>query len=263
MRSPMQALFVLLAAGGGGACDYSFDAETDKFSCGSNDDCLEGYVCGGHTMVEGDPFSFCVKTADAMVGFRLTTMYDATTSTDLSICNFDVAIGVPNAVLARQVWMVTSSSGADSAGYPDDPEALTIAPWSVSPLGAEACVGTMPPNGKLNLVCRLPVTDGGAAIKSAAIWVAMYDNAKPNPGKSDWWAVVVGKANVAAGELLASVYAPTFDSYRNDADACNQAVNQRVCPRASKPASICASCGLDTDCPSGFRCSALNCVHRQ
>ena len=260
MRRSMRWPLAVLALVSGFACSYGFDAETDRFACDVNDDCLDGFVCGGHTMTKDGPLSYCVKAGVATIGFRVTTMYDATTSTDGTTCTFDEVSNLLGHALARQVWMATSDKLVADAAYSTDPQ-LAVTLNNATALSDTGCVGTMQATGKLQLTCRLPAANGWESVRSAAVWVAMYDSAKQNPGPSDWWAVVASTGDLGDGQLYAASYVPTFDEYMDDDHACSQAVSKRVCPPSSSSTFQCGSCTANAQCPSGFHCASPACVH--
>jgi hypothetical protein len=121
MRARIMALaWVLVAAGA--ACGPGFDPEGDYFKCASNDDCLDGYVCGGHTLISNSVTSYCVAEEEATVGFYLRApQATGGVPTLTPPCGFSATNGGAGGTIDYSVWIETSQKTVLQEGYDPSP----------------------------------------------------------------------------------------------------------------------------------------------
>ncbi|MBI5511988.1 MAG: hypothetical protein HY903_24790 [Deltaproteobacteria bacterium] len=256
----MKMRFVLFLSGGvlsSAACGYGFDPDIDHFACESNDDCGDGYVCGGQTLNGRDVIAYCVSAEQAVLGVHLATS-DIGFRVDGQAgktCDYKDTADRTGKVPGYTVWMSTSASAG--AAFATDPEAA-----SLTPVPHDQCVGGVASTGRLSLLCRQSL-GAGPAPKAAAMWVAIHDAEEPGDDPSDWWVLVAGSADLpSAAPFSVAPNVPAFDwNIDADAAACDQALRTRSCGTAGTPPTVaCVGCATATvvtgiSCPAGFECT--------
>ena len=248
-----------------GGC-YEFSVEGDRFVCEGPEDCMDGYVCAGHTWLAEDddsrPVTFCVRPEAAELGVRLTTGAATNPAPGDRPCDYDqtaFAAGRSNrlAVGVQVAWSAESAASADFPGEPTSPVALDAA----------QCLGEVSQAGVIDVLCRTPLGAEIASVRSAAIWVVLYDSEEPAPPPRErWWALAFEAGDVSADRPYLAKMTNAFDRHRDDTggDACAWAVANRACPDAVLDCAACSpSPGVEPLCPGGFSCGPSGLCERQ
>ncbi|MFC1609654.1 hypothetical protein ACFL6C_01725 [Myxococcota bacterium] len=242
------------------ACAYP-SPEEDHFACDTDDDCIDGYRCGGHTLIKGQPESYCVIEAEATV---------AVFNESLAAFGNDTEGSCNEREVRHVAWMVAHDVPAG--------EAYTIVDGlgPVWPQGGEdeatfrafegTCVGELGAFGQIQMLCRIPVAVDVDAIKSVAMFVLMLPEGT-EPGhyfnRGVWLATSFRVGDLAKGKrLLRIAKHQRFDEHLFDVnDRCSHAA-QRMCPAND----VCDACNsAQNNCPLGFTCPTTGsaCVYDQ
>jgi len=224
-----------------GACGYDFETEGDLFECASDDDCVDGFECAGHTSRESDdaPLTFCVESKDAEIAVWQATMPAFQSGCDTQVWDFD-----------WDAWMVVSDN--------ETPPPSTLPPaqaerQSFIDAGGE-CVGDVSAYGALRIMCRMP--KGELVANTAGMWAVLYDVGGDPLVFQNQIAVAFIGAAVDSDTRLAP--APDeielhhqFDEHLGtDAARCAEAA-QRMCP---ENVALCIGCTVNENCPPHFSC---------
>lgn len=267
----MRVTFSIIALTLFGACSFDFDSEADLFTCETDADCAEGFICAGHTLVSSSARSYCVKAESAMLAVSIDARAPLT--------NIEQTLGLEclmfgSAAQLTVDWETALLASSDPAHDFAPFDASLVAPTSMAEHRASAeCLGGPNALGGGTILCRDELGDA----KSAALMVryALHDGGQT-------LATLFAEGTIPAGEAArVEQDVVTFDTdiaedpselLLSPIAGYSNRCEQRAWERAKQCAAAAPSpwtptlddvcgCQLDADCPTGYFCvqSASRC----
>lgn len=236
------------------SCKYDFDPESDRFTCESDDDCIDGFVCAGQTLISGNLRSFCVKEENATLGYYMNIQSPFSVDPNpANVCRvFGTGATLP---LEYRVWMETRSD-SDGALVHDAINTSTTAfrpePPATNPIECLADVGV---RGDAKILCTVPYN---SAQKSAAMWVE-YRHSTNNTR----YALMFGHAAIPTSRpyvINQDIRVYDLDLDQNSMSTTNRCLRMRMREQdCTNTLNLDCNCETNTTlpldpCPPGFFC---------
>jgi hypothetical protein len=241
MRISILTRLATVAAALSVSCAYDFSVEDGKYICDGDDDCVDGFVCGGETIFKGRGEKYCVKPEALTAGIWLSTESpmkgDALAS---KTCKFeDLVVGA-----ALTISPTRPAPPVLSADYPSTTETRAD------------CVGAVLSKGELRVLCRrggLELPAGSYAAERVIVFRDPTASGLVPTDPLQWWATVFAAGPITMDDPLLDFTTVPWDS---DLDADPMGRCKRAAVRACLDPVVCESaCDASSNpCPGGLTC---------
>lgn len=238
MRTTKLLLTAIVAVA---SCGYDFETEKDLFTCASDDDCVDGFVCAGHTSVSDAPVTYCVENKDVEIGIWQETMPAFQSGCTSKVWEFD-----------WDAWMDFTDNET-----PLDPLGPESTQRDAFLAAGGSCAGNVSAFGEVRVMCRMP--KGEEIANTASMWVVLYDVGQDPFTAVHQQAIAFTSAAVDPDTRMAP--APEeihrhhqFEAHLTDNERCNKAAAARTCPENTVLCGPGSACSADEQCPPHFHC---------